>query len=292
MVYTIKNSFLTVKVLQKGAEICSIMSNITGKEFMWGANPDVWASYAPVLFPVIGSLKNNSTKIGDGHFMLPKHGIIRNNTNIELKYQDLDIVMLKLTANNSTLKVYPFMFEFVISFQLIGNKLIVAHKVTNIDNKTMFFAIGGHPAFNCHVDSNICYNDYYIEFDCDEDAYTYNLGRDGLLNGTRTKIFEQSNQLPLSVNMFANDALIFKSLKSKTASLRNRVNSDAVIVNFAGFPYLGIWAKPGANFVCIEPWQGITDSFDSNGIFETKEAIVELPANETYRVQYSIEIEE
>ncbi len=292
MRHTVSNSFFKIEVQQKGAELCSIKSLKTDSEYMWGANPDIWGSFAPVLFPIIGSLKNGVTMYKGKNYKIPKHGIIRHNNSIELKSKTANQLVFSLKYNDSLLKVYPFKFEFEISFKLTNNKIEVGHTITNLDKKPMLFSLGTHPAFKCPINNNEKYSDYYLEFEQTETVSTHNLTTNGLVKNSTRPIINKSKILPLSDDMFINDALIFKELKSRKVTLKSNKSSYQLSVNFNGFNYLGIWAKPHANFICIEPWLGITDSDNSDGIFENKEGILEIGAGKSFNAKYTIEIEE
>jgi galactose mutarotase-like enzyme len=288
----LENDILRIGVNELGAELCEIHSKVSGKEYMWDANPDIWGSYAPVLFPVIGAIKNGSALIKGQSYKVPRHGFIRNNPNVELIEQTGNSLTYGLKYSEKTLQIYPYEFEFHITFSLEENKITVSHKIINLGDYTMLFSLGGHPAFKCPVNEGEEYEDYYLEFEKTENAATWLLEKDGLVGRTTKPMMENSNILPLRSDMFDNDALIFKNLNSTSVSLKSKKSSQAVHVDYTGFPYLGVWAKPNAHFVCIEPWLGIADSSDSDQNFETKEGIISLPSKETFHASYSIEIKE
>ncbi len=292
MIHTIENKFLTVKIQHKGAEICSLKSKKTNQEFMWDANPEIWGSHAPVLFPIIGMLKNGTYQYKSKTYSIPKHGFIRNNEDLEIEEKSHTSITLKYHYNEESLAMYPFKFVFSITFKLIENSLLVIHKVDNIDENEMLFSIGGHPGFKCPLKDNESYTDYYIEFEKEELENTWTLAPSGLLSGDSEPLLNNTTVLPLNESLFNNDALIFKTLKSSKASLKNKHNNTSLTVSFRDFNYLGIWAKPKAPFVCIEPWLGITDADNTNGDLEQKEGILKLEANNSYSATFSIAIDE
>lgn len=292
MKHSILNSFLQIEVQQKGAELCSIKSLATGKEFMWDANPDVWGSFAPVLFPIIGCLKNQVTEYEGNKYEIPKHGFVRHNNNIELKEKTRNTLVFSLKYNDELLKLYPFKFEFEISFKLDNSRIIVGHKVINLDNKEMLFSLGGHPGFKCPVNDSEEYADYYLEFEHHENEATFDLTNDGFLKDTTRPVLNNANVLPLTNSMFDKDALIFKTLKSRKVTLKSKKSTQELSVQFSDFNYLGIWAKPKANFICIEPWLGIADADNTIGLLKDKEGIKTLkPAAEFY-AEFIIEIKD
>lgn len=289
-IFTIKNDILQISVKKTGAELCGIKLLADDKEYMWNANPDVWAGYAPVLFPIIGALKDDSYFLNDKKYSLPRHGFVRNNQLVELDSETGNSLTFKLQHNPGTIKQYPFPFEFRVTYTLSGNKINVDHEVKNLANNEMLFSLGGHPAFKCPINEGEKYSDYYLEFEQYETAHTYQIEVSGLIGGVTDLIFNSSKTLNLHYNLFDKGALVFKNLKSRSVSLNSRVSGKRIEMDFEGFPYFGIWAKPSANFVCLEPWLGIADSVDANQNFENKEGIVRLSANSNFKAGYSIRI--
>ncbi|KQS26743.1 aldose 1-epimerase family protein [Dyadobacter sp. Leaf189] len=292
MEYSIENEFLRIAVRQAGAELCRIQSKVTGTDFMWNADPDVWPSYAPVLFPVIGAIKNGFVRYNGKDYAVPRHGIVRNNPEVTLVEQTGSSLTFGLKSSEQTMKIYPFAFDFQVTYRLEEQRIMVSHKIVNKGDNEMLFSLGGHPAFKCPVQEGENYSDYYLEFEAVENDSTWLLTKDGLVGNETKKIFDNTNVLHLDHHLFDSDALIFKHLVSKQVSLRSTKSAQVVTVRFDDFPYLGIWAKPKGDFVCIEPWLGIADSADSDQNFETKEGILQLAAGETFRASFSIEINE
>lgn len=289
--YTLQNDKLKITVKKTGAELCSIASIKNKTEFMWDANPDIWGSYAPNLFPIIGALKDNTYIFEDKKYTLPKHGFVRNNNDVELHEQTENSLTFKLISNESLQKVYPFKFEFYMTYTLKNNIIEVIHTIKNLDSKTMYFSVGGHPAFKCPVYENENYDDYILKFEHTETSKTYLINMENGLISSKTKsVFNDSKSIHLKHDLFNEDALIFKDLKSKKVTLKSNKNGDILSVSYHDFPYLGIWAKPNGNYVCIEPWLGIADSETTNQNFKEKEGILTLDANKTFKAAYNIEI--
>ncbi len=286
----IQNDFLSVGVLSKGAELCSIKNLKTDKEYIWQANPEIWSSHAPNLFPIIGALKNREFFFNNKPYQLPKHGIIRNNGNIQLKEQKPDSLIFHLEYSEETLKSYPFKFDFEIKFQLNGKTLIVYHKITNLDDKAMYFSIGGHPAFNAPIYEGETYEDYYLEFDRNLDLNTWLLNEEGLISSETRPVLRNDNKIELHRNLFDKDALIFKNIESKKVALKSRKSGTVLTVEYNDFKDLGIWAKPGAPYVCIEPWLGYADVEGTSQDLKTKEGIMELMPSKTFDASYTITI--
>ncbi|GGZ92627.1 aldose 1-epimerase family protein [Algibacter mikhailovii] len=289
--YTLKNDILKIAVKKTGAELCKIESIKNNIDFIWNANPDIWGSFAPNLFPIIGALKDDTYFLKNKTYKLPKHGFVRHNQDIILDKQTENCLSFKLTNNASLLQVYPFKFEFYIAFKLIDNTLEVCHTIKNIDDQPIYFSVGGHPAFKCPVFDNESYDDYSIEFEHIESSKTHLINMENGLISSKTKsVFNDSKTLPLRHDLFNEDALIFKDLKSKKVSLKSNLNGEILSVSYHDFDYLGIWAKPNGDYVCIEPWLGIADHEDTNQDLTTKEGIIKLEAENTFKASYSIEI--
>lgn len=291
MKYTLQNNKLKIVVKEVGAELCQISSVQNVNEFMWDANPNVWANHAPNLFPIIGALKNDSFTFDGKTYNLVKHGFIRYNEDIKLYEQTKESLTFKLKYNESALKSYPFKFEFSITYTLKDNIVEINHTVKNLDTKTMYFSVGGHPAFACPIYDDDSYNDYFLEFERIENSKRHLINMDsGLISSNTQPVFADSNKIRLTHDLFQKDALIFKDLKSRKVTLKSDTYGAILTLNFKDFPYLGIWAKPAGDFICIEPWQGIADHENTNQDLKTKEGILSLAAGETFSAAYSIEI--
>jgi galactose mutarotase-like enzyme len=292
MEHSISNDYLQASVLSKGTEISSIKSLKTGKEYMWNADPSIWGSHAPVLFPAIGSFKNNECKINGSVYNIPKHGFIRHNKSMILKSCTNHELNFQLDYSEDSLQIFPYKFRFNISFKLVENRLIISHKVENLDSKKMPFSLGAHPAFNCPLNEGEEYSDYYLEFEKEENASRTLLSSEGLITDQLNPVLENSKVLNLKSDLFDEDALIFKNLKSKKVSLKSRKSNQVLTVVYPDFSYLGIWAKPNAPFVCVEPWLGIADHENTDGNYLKKDGLITLPKGEIFKAQYTIEIKE
>jgi galactose mutarotase-like enzyme len=290
--YSKNNNNFQFSVKKKGAELCSFKSKKTNIEYIWKADSEVWSSHAPNLFPIIGTLKEDSFLFEGKEYACPKHGFIRNNDNIELISETENSLTFGLSYSDETLKIYPFKFDFKIRYELEANRLNVEYKISNLGKDTMFFSLGGHPGFTCPVHENEIYSDYYLEFEKPETAKTWRVLENGLIGKDTFSVFDESARIDLHPDIFDNDALVFKNLNSSSVSLKSKRSKQVVTFSFDDFTYLGIWAKPGAEFVCIEPWLGIADSNDSDRNFKHKEGIMKLDAKNSFKASYSIIIDE
>lgn len=289
--HTLENNQLKIAIHTVGAELCKITSVATGTNFMWHADPTIWGSFAPNLFPIIGALKNDTYVFDNQPYNLPKHGFVRNNNAMVLHDQTPDSLTFRLSYSDETLKIYPFKFEFFITYTLTNNCIEVLHTIKNRDSKPLYFSLGGHPAFKCPVFEDEAYEDYSLEFEHTETSQSHLINMaNGLISSKTKPILNKTNSLPLAHELFIADALIFKDLRSKKVTLKSKKHGQILSVHYPDFPYLGIWAKPSGNYVCIEPWLGIADNENTDQEFTTKEGIIKLAVNSTFKASYTIEI--
>ncbi len=290
MNYKLQSAELSVEVNPTGIELSSIKSKRTDVEYIWQADPEIWNSQAPVLFPIVGGLKEGYT-LFDGHkYEMPKHGLVRNSNKPRLIEQTGTSLRFQLNWDEESLKHYPFKFQLDMVFSLVGKTLTVEHHIKNLGDETMFYSLGAHPAFNCPLRAGEVYEDYHLEFEKEEFAYTQMVDLSGLIASEQKLVMDNSAILPLHSHLFDDDALIFKQLKSREVTLNHKDRGATLSVKFEDFDYLGIWAKPGAQFVCIEPWLGIGDSVDFNNQFSEKDGIRKLEAGKAELKTYSITI--
>ncbi|OYX85697.1 MAG: aldose epimerase [Flavobacteriales bacterium 32-34-25] len=283
MTTTISNAYLTAKINHKGAELFSLQANDTLKEYIWEGNPEFWGKHSPVLFPIVGTLKNNSYKVNNSEYQLSRHGFARDMT-FEVIEKTENSVTFSIQSSVETLKVYPFKFELQIIYALEGKKLNIIYKVINKNQSQLPFSIGAHPAFA--LEGN--FDEYELEFEKNE-ALVYHLLENDLISTATKTIEKQDNLVLLNYPLFENDALIFKSLKSKKLTIsKNQI--PFLRVDFQGFPNLGIWTKKDASFLCIEPWYGYSDTNEATGNLFEKEGIQIIEANEIFNSKFTIEI--
>ena len=289
MNYEIKNSFIKAKIKLFGAELNSLQKIDEDLEYIWQGNPKYWARHSPVLFPIVGRLKDDSYFYKNQKYNMTQHGFARDKE-FELVKNEADFIEFRLKSDEKTLEIYPFSFELYLSYKLEKNSLIVSYKVINKSNDKMPFSIGAHPAFNWTLKEDEKKEDYFLEFENIKETKRYFLNDLGLVyKNEDLKIID--NKIALNEELFKNDALVFNDLNIKTLTLKNSNNENFVKLNFENFPYLGIWSKPsGAPFVCIEPWFGVADDENSNQNFEDKKGIITLQKDEIFSCFYSIEI--
>ncbi|WP_268036431.1 aldose 1-epimerase family protein [Algoriphagus sp. PAP.12] len=290
MTYTLESDSLQIQINHRGMEISSIKNKENEFEYLWQGDPAVWAGQAPILFPIVGALKDGKTSHLGKEYHLDKHGFIRNNEKAKVVKQDKNSIVFQLKSDNETLAVYPFEFIFEVSFELKHKCLKVSHSVTNSGSEDMYYSIGAHPAFICPIEGETTLSEYSLGFPEVENDCTYHILPGGLIGDKSDKVLDNSSTIQLHEHIFDGDALIFKHLKSRSITLNHKDRGPLVAMEFNDFDYLGIWAKPGAAFVCIEPWLGVGDAADHSGILSEKDGIRKLSPNQTEVKCYTIDV--
>jgi galactose mutarotase-like enzyme len=285
--YQIESNQLLIRIDPKGAELKNVFHKLFAIEYMWGADPLFWAKTSPVLFPIVGTLKNNTYYYKEHPYSLTRHGFARDKT-FHITEQRKDFIALSITSDADTLALYPFPFVFSILYQINNTELTVTYLIQNTGNDTMFFSVGGHPAFKVPLVEGTTYDDYKLLFEKMETLDSWPISKDGLIEKQPQALLEQSNVLPLRKDLFMKDALVLKHLQSSWVKFCSAKTEHGLQFTFTSFPYLGLWAAPGADFLCIEPWCGIADSVDTDQQLENKEGIIRLAPAASFNVQWKV----
>jgi galactose mutarotase-like enzyme len=282
LITTIKNSNLSAQINLLGAELCSLENNHS-IEYIWDAHPDFWGKRSPILFPIVGTLKNNSYQYDGKEYHLSRHGFARDMV-FELIDKAENSATFSIQSSDNTKNKYPFDFELQINYTLSDNSLFIGYKVINKSTSQMPFSIGAHPAFALPG----YFEDYSIEFE-KEEPLLYNLLENDLISNKTKTLDNVDNRVGLNYTLFENDALIFKTLKSNYLTLIKN-EKPMLRMHYNDFPHLGIWTKKNASFLCVEPWFGYSDSVESTGDIMNKEGIQILEPKSIFDAQFSIEI--
>ncbi|GAB2525335.1 aldose 1-epimerase family protein [Spirosoma aerophilum] len=288
---TLENDHLHVSIRPKGAELTSVFHKTTGIEHLWQADPSVWGWHAPNLFPVVGGCLNNQLLVDGKAYPIERHGFTRQST-FETTESTSTHAIFSLRSSDATRVHYPYEFEFQIIYEIEGPKLTVSYRVVNEDEQTIFFSVGAHPAFAVPFRAGEAYEDYVVEFEKAEPLETHMLSAGGYFTGETVPVpTVDGDKLPLTKHLFDADALVFKNLASRRVTIRSDKHSHTLSVAYPAFPYLGIWAKPGAPFVCIEPWLGCADSEGEPKPIEEKELIQQLAEGGVFEATFTITVE-
>ncbi|WP_276380427.1 aldose 1-epimerase family protein [Flavobacterium sp. H4147] len=279
---TISNSTLKASIKSAGAELFSLKDN-QNKEYIWEGNPDFWGKHSPILFPIVGTLKNNTYTANGNEYELSRHGFARD-MEFQLVEKTENSAVFSLQSNEETLKKYPFKFELQLIYTLENTSLKIEYVVINKGDSKMPFSIGAHPAIALPES----FESYSFKFE-KEESLKYNLLENDLISNKTETLKTTENVVPLHYKLFENDALVFKTLESNSLTILEN-SKPYVQVDFEDFPSLGIWTKDQAPFICIEPWFGYSDTADNSGDLFQKEGILTLEADQTFHSQFSIKI--
>lgn len=281
MIVTISNPQLSATINTFGAELLSLVKN--NKNYIWQVDEKYWNKTSPILFPIVGRLKNDNYTFNGKSYHLPRHGFARN-MEFSFDKRSNSQVVFELNATEETKVNYPFDFKLFMAYTLLDNELVIEYFIRNLSDEVVPFSIGAHPAFA--ISEN--FENYSLHFNKEDVFETHHLENESF-NGNSTLVETENNAIALNYTLFEKDALVFKQLKSNEVTLKNK-NKAILKVNYDHFPYLGIWTKPNAPFLCIEPWCGLADSIHHNGNLEEKEGINHLPVGEDFLRAIRIEI--
>jgi galactose mutarotase-like enzyme len=281
MKITISNSHLTATINTLGAELISLVKN--NKNYIWQVDETYWNKTSPILFPIVGRLKNDSYTFNGKTYQLPRHGFARNLEFTFDKKSDSQVIF-ELNETEETRLIYPFCFKLLMAYTLMKNELVIEYFVRNQSDEVLPFSIGAHPAFA--IEGN--FENYSLQFNKKDLFETHHLENESF-NGKTTLVDTINNSIALNYALFEKDALVFKQLNSNEVTLKNK-DKTILKVNYDHFPYLGIWTKQNAPFLCIEPWCGLADDINHNGNLEEKEGMNHLPAGEDFLRAIRIEI--
>ena len=285
----LENNSLRVSISEKGAELQEIYNKETQLDYLWSGDAVFWSKKSPVLFPIVGTLKNDSFHHNGNSYTLSRHGFARDMT-FKLTESKESRVCLTLNANQETLAQYPFIFRLNIIYELNKNQLSCTYEVINIDIKPMYFSVGAHPAFKVPLESAFDFSDYKLVFSEKESEGKWPISADGLIEEKPLPFFNDNNEIALTKELFYGDALVFKQLKSNSIELKNNQSKHGFVFSWKDFPYMGIWSAKNAPFVCIEPWCGIADSVNTTGELRQKEGMNLLVPGETFKRTWSVTV--
>lgn len=282
----INNENLSVIISEKGAELQSLQYD--QREYVWQGDSAYWAKHSPILFPVVGELKEGKYFFENKEYALPRHGFARDRL-FEWYRDSASSVTFILKSDEGSLAVYPFQFTLKIIYKVEGTRLFCSYVVENNDTRALYFSIGGHPAFNLPLVGNLEYSDYSIWFNSDK-VLERHLLFNGLTGDDTETLNLPNNQLPMEHSLFYDDAIVLKKINSTSVKLSTYKDPHGLTLTFEGFPYFGIWAARDAPFVCLEPWCGIADNIHHDQQLIHKEGINELQVNESWQRTWSIEV--
>ena len=285
----LENEKLIAEISPHGAELTRLYSKETQREALWNADAKFWARHAPVLFPNVGKFYKAGFNHKGNFYPEGQHGFARD-CDFVCTAQENDRASFVLKANDETLKRYPFPFSLEIAYTLLGEKLTVTWKVENCGDEAMYFTIGGHPAFNVPAIPGTKFTDYSLYFEGKESLIykLLDLSSGCIIAESGETLALDNGSYSLRENMFDNDALVFDDYQIDKVSILYPDGKPYFTMECEGFPNFGIWSKPGAPFVCLEPWQGRADNVNFDGEISAKPGITALQPGEIFEKSHSI----
>lgn len=288
--FQIGNEQITIQVDSMGAEMKSLKKTATRVEYMWEGNPAFWKRTSPVLFPIVGGLRNGEYIHNEKSYPMGQHGFARD-MEFKLKSQAATEVWFTLQSDEDTLAKYPYPFILELGYELEDQTVIVKWRVKNPAKEPMHFSIGGHPAFLCPIGEGTKQSDYSLLFDVQEQVISSGL-ENGLVGEKKTAYKLKNGMLPITDHLFDNDALVIEHDQAHSVALVKPDGKPYLTVTF-DTPLFGIWSPPKKNapFICIEPWYGRCDRAGYAGEWKDREWMQVLNSEETFAADYRVIIE-
>lgn len=286
-VITIASAQLTAGISALGAEL-QFLKDGADRNLQWDGDPAFWRGRAPILFPMIGLLEGGRYRLDGVSYDMPKHGFART-SRFDVVNRERQSVTFRLSASAATRILYPFEFSLDISFSILEANLTLTATITNAGKTDMPASFGFHPALRWPLPYGQPRDAHAIRFEYDEPAPVRRIDKNGFVLPEPQRTPVEGDMLVLRDDLFVEDALIFDRLKSRRATYGAQAG-PRLVVEFADFPTLGVWTKPGAGFICIEPWQGVSDPVGFSGDIRDKPGIVEIPSGGSRRFAMQISL--
>ena len=291
MEHKISSNLLTVTVSELGAELRSI-KDADDTEYLWQGDSAYWSDRAPNIFPYVARLTEGSYFLDGRLYKMQPHGFASREL-FKVVSKTENELTLELSDNSKTYKQYPRRFSFKIKYLLDDATLKITFSVTNLDDKTMYYGLGGHPGFNVPMTADTEFDDYYLEFEEKCAPKRVGFTPSCYLNGDKTDFpLENGKRIKLSHDIFSDDAIVLTDVSRKVKLTSDR-GGKSVTVTFPKMNYLGIWHRPNtdAPYVCVEPWSSLPSTQDEISTFETQEDLMTLEAGKTEEYPWEITVD-
>ena len=290
-VYELKNETIAIQVDSCGAELRSLKKLDTGIEYLWQADPTFWGRTSPILFPFVGGLHNKTYRTKGKTYTMMQHGFARDLEFEMISCQPESEIWFERKSDTETLEKYPYEFILKLGYKLLPNGVSVLWQVENPASEALPFSIGGHPAFNCPLDADKKQTDYQIFLDAKDEVISSKINKIGLATGEKERFSLQNGLLPITENLFDEDALVIEHDQAKTVALCNEKGEPYLTVTMDA-PLFGIWSPPRKNapFICIEPWYGRCDQENFEGDLTEREWGNLLAPGDVWKREYQIKV--
>jgi len=284
----LRNELVSVSIHPDGAELRSLQHLGNGRQYLWSGGPASWGKFSPVLFPIVGTVKDNRYTYRGNEYVLGRHGFAREKT-FQAEQVSPTEARFALADDDSSWSVYPFAFRLLMQYRLDGSRMTLTYGVDNPGDDELWFCLGAHPAFAVPNNPALTYDDYHLEFSEPETAGRWELDG-GLLRSSPSPFLAGAKKLALSKALFSKDAIVLKGLRSSILTLASAKDPHGLRFGIGDWPHLGLWAAPGADFLCIEPWQGHADQVGGDPDLTKKEGVVRLGPGGRWSKSWWVEI--
>ena len=293
MIVTLTNHSLTALIDSIGAQLISLKDTAADTEYIWQRDPAHWKSCSPLLFPTVGNCRDGKYTLNGQTYTIPKHGFCRN-ADFAVSVLSKQEASFTLTDSPETRACYPFAFQLKLTYTLAEDGIQIHYTVTNPGTETMYYQLGAHPGFNCPLHSGEHFENYVLEFEQEETAgyHSYDLNRMEFDMNSCTPVLDHASVIPLTHELFANDAIFFTDLHSKKVTLKNPVTGCGVEVSYPDFATIAFWtaAATKAPFLCVEPWNGSAIRSDEDDNLLNRHFLQKVESGESKIYQLGIRI--
>lgn len=281
----IRSGALSASIDPFGAEL-SHLRDAEGRELMTDADSAFWTGRAPILFPVVGVVNGGVIRVDGATYPMPKHGFARHSL-FDVVLAERSCAVFALSDSDETRAAYPFAFRLEVAFALDGATLAIEAQVENRGDAPIPAQFGFHPAFAWPLPYREDRAAHRITFAADEPGELLGISPDGTIDPARRASPLNGRELLLRDELFARDALVWDPVASQAVTY-SAAQGPVLDIRFPDTPRLGVWTKPGARYVCVEPWHGLADPAGYTGEFRDKPGVFEVAAGETRRIGMSV----
>lgn len=292
MIVTLENQYFSAQVDSLGAQLISLKDS-AGKEYIWQRDPAYWQNCSPLLFPIVGNCRNGKTLLEGIWYEIPKHGFCKV-TDFSVDQPSKSQAVFSICDSGATHAVYPYAFRLSLTYSLQDDGIHMDYQVENTDSKTIHYNIGAHPGFNCPLESSEKFEDYVLEFEQEETAASmvYDVKNLQFDVNRRKPMLENSRMIPLSYDLFIDDAIFFDNIRSRKVAIKNPATGKGILVDYRDFETVAFWTSMPSKgpFLCVEPWNGSAIRSDEDDDFRNRHFLQTLEVGEKKRYHLGIQV--